>query len=360
MKKNLDFVEQLLTAPEEAIESIDLVYVDDKKLPIQRIPEKESFNYQWDGKPVLQEDLLQRIKGLVIPPAWDNVKITHLSNGHLQAVGRDAKKRKQYRYHPKWTKIRSRTKFYKMISFGEQLPKIRERVDKDLLQKGWPKSKVAALVIRLMEETHIRIGNEQYARRNKTYGLTTLRTKHLHAYKDKLRFEFIGKKGKEHSVTLRNKRLIKLVSQMEELSGWELFQFYDRDGNKQSVDSTMVNEYLHKISGDIFSAKDFRTWAASLIFFESLKALPKPTNIKQKHKNILTAFDSAAKELGNSRSVCRRSYVHPFIVNSYEEGSLQEYFDKVDTPKEEKEYFSASESAVLDLIGNFKPLKTLD
>ena len=360
MKNNLKFIERLLTQPEAAIESLDLVYVNDKKLPIKRIRKKKDFDYLWHGKPVVENKVLERIKGLVIPPAWEEVEITHLPNGHLQAVGRDAKKRKQYRYHPKWTKIRSNTKFYKMISFGEQLPKIRERVDNDLTQKGWPKSKVSALVIRLMEETHIRIGNEQYARRNKTYGLTTLRTKHLQAYKDKLRFEFVGKKGKEHKVTLKNKRLIKLVNKMEELPGWELFQFFDRDGNKQSVDSTMINEYLNKISGDSFSAKDFRTWAATLIFFECLKSLPKPDSEKQNHKNILNAFDVTAQELGNTRNVCRSSYVHPIVVNLYEEDKLQEYFDKAEATKGENDYFSASETAVLELIRNFQPLKTFD
>lgn len=359
-KNNLEFITQLLTEPEEAIESLELVYVNNDDLPIHRKGEKDDFQFLWDKKPVTDNRLLQRIKGLVIPPAWEQVRITHLHNGHLQAIGRDAKNRKQYRYHPKWTKIRNRTKFYKMFSFGEELPKIRKRVDEDLSQDGWPKSKVAALVIRLMEETHIRVGNTQYAKRNKTYGLTTLRTKHVHPFKDKIRFEFIGKRGKQHKITLNNNKLIQLVNRMEEIPGWELFQFYDKENSKQAIDSTIINTYLHNISGSLFSAKDFRTWAATLIFFESLKALPKPDTGKEKHKNILAAFDSTAKELGNTRNVCRRAYVHPIVPKSYEDGSISSYFEMADTISDEAEYFSTSETAIMKLIAKFQPLNTLN
>ena len=188
----------LLTAPETAVEHLDLVYLDSDKLAIQRLKEKENFNYLLDGKPVLDIDHLKRIESLVIPPAWEAVRISHLPNGHLQAIGKDQRQRKQYRYHPIWTKVRNQTKFYKMGVFGEQLPKIRKKVDNDLDQKGWPKTKVMALIIRLMEETHIRIGSEQYSKRNKTYGLSTLRTRHVQSYQDKLKFEFTGKKGKKH------------------------------------------------------------------------------------------------------------------------------------------------------------------
>lgn len=348
----------LLTEPEKAVEFMQLVYVNDDDLPIQRIRERDHFQFLWNQKPVTDGHLLERIRGLVIPPAWEHVRITHLPNGHLQAIGRDAKKRKQYRYHPKWTQIRNRTKFHKMLSFGAELPTIRKRVDQDLELPGWPKSKVAALVIRLMEETHIRIGNRQYAKRNKTYGLTTLRTKHVHAFKDKIRFEFTGKRGKRHKITLRNQKLIRLVNRMEEIPGWELFQFYDKDNRKQAIDSTVINEYLHDIGGHLFSAKDFRTWAASLIFFEYLKDLDLPTSSQEVHKNILAAYDATAKALGNTRNVCRRSYVHPILPRSYEDGSLKTYFDRADDPEAEHEYFSSSETAIMQLIPKFQPLKT--
>ena len=210
---------------------------------------------------------------MVIPPNWKNVRICHLENGHLQVIGFDDKNRKQYLYHPSWSKIRNQTKFFKMAAFGKVLPKIRRQVDQDLDLPGMTKRKVLALIIRLMEETHIRIGNEYYARNNKTYGLSTLRTRHVKTYGNKLKFDFVGKKGKEHSVTLENKKLVKLVNQCEELPGWELFKYYDESGNKQIIDSGMINEYIQEISGSLFSAKDFRTWSATKIFFETLKEL---------------------------------------------------------------------------------------
>lgn len=194
-------------------------------------------------KPYSKSNDLQRIESLVIPPAWEDVQISILANGHLQATGRDAKARKQYRYHAIWNKIKNQTKFFKMTEFGQALPKIRSQVEKDIILKTWTKKKVLALVIKLMEETHIRIGNRYYAKKNKTYGLTTLRNKHVHLYKNKLQFQFVGKKGKEHKITLRNKKLIQLVIKCEEIPGWELFQFYDENGEKHHVDSTMINEY---------------------------------------------------------------------------------------------------------------------
>lgn len=358
-KIDIDFIKKLSFEPEKAIKPLDLVYVNNEELSISRVRKEEDFDYVLNGIPVSEKDQLERILSLVIPPAWENVKITHLPNGHLQATGRDAKNRKQYRYHPKWIQLRSQTKFYKMVSFGRVLPNIRKRVAQDLEQEGWPKSKVAALIVRLMEETHIRIGNEQYAKRNKTYGLTTLRTKHLHEYDENLRFEFIGKKGKEHKITLRNKKLIRLINRIEELPGWELFQFYDRSGDKQSVTSTIINDYLHAISGAIFSAKDFRTWSASILFFEHVKNMDAPKTEKQIRKNVLRAFDATAKALGNTRNVCRKSYVHPFIVESYEKQELKVAFDKIDKIKKGREGLSSSETVVLDLLKQYKPLKSL-
>lgn len=283
------------------------------------------------------------------------MKITELHNGHLQAIGRDKKNRRQYRYHEDWMKIRNQTKFYKLVSFGESLPIIRKQVDKDLMNEAWPKNKIIALIVKLMEETHIRIGNEQYAKRNKTYGLSTMRKRHLNLFKERLRFEFIGKKGKKHTITLRNKKLIRLVSKCEEIPGWELFKYYDSDGNKNSVDSGMVNEYIHAVSGFLFSSKDFRTWAASLIFFNALYDMPATTSKKVKDSNVLNAFDLATKALGNSRNVCRKYYVHPYIVASYENDSIQEYFKKVNQERNPEEWHSPSETALLSLLKSYKP-----
>ncbi|MDY7394982.1 DNA topoisomerase IB [Aureibaculum sp. 2210JD6-5] len=348
-------IKKLLKNPEKIIKDYNLIYVKDKDFPIIRKKWGKGFTYSYNGKTLKDRNELKRIKSLVIPPMWNEVKITHLKSGHLQAMGRDAKQRKQYKYHPKWIKIRNQTKFYKMSAFGKQLPLIRKQVDADLDQKGWPKSKVIALVIRLMEETHIRIGNEQYAKRNKSYGLSTLRKRHVEVNKSKLKFEFVGKKGKEHSVTVRNKKLIKLVSRCEEIPGWELFKYYDENGEKQSVESSMVNEYLHKISGEFFSAKDFRTWAASVIFFETLMELEKPSTDKQRNKNILAGIDAVAQQLGNTRNVCRKYYVHPMLVSAYEKETLATYFELAQNKFKNEDYLTASEKAILQLINNYSP-----
>ena len=355
-KIDVEFIKAILKTPEIAIEKLDLIYVNRNQLPIERFKKNKVFEYVWKGKPLNKGEHLKRIESLVIPPAWEDVKISHMPNGHLQAIGKDLKQRTQYKYHPFWTKIRNQTKFYKMLPFGRQLPRIRNRVDKDLDQKGWSRSKVMALIIRLMEETHIRIGNEQYAKRNKTYGLSTLRTRHVKTMTDKLKFEFVGKKGKKHSVTLKNKKLIKLVNRCEELPGWELFQFIDTDGKKQSVDSGMINSYIHEICGELYTAKDFRTWAATIIFFESLMEMERPKVEKEIQKNLLTAYDSTAKKLGNTRNVCRKYYVHPLLVKKYEENGLVEEFKKVARMQQPQKYFSPSEIVVLELLRSFDPL----
>ncbi len=352
---NPKFLRQLIKAPEKVIDKLDLIYVNDDKLTIYRQKKGENFVYTLNGEVLSTQKDIERIKNLVIPPAWDNVRIAALDNGHLQAIGRDLKNRKQYRYHPLWKTIRNQTKFYKMYDFGKHLPKIRKKVDADLEQNELSKSKVLALIIRLMEETHIRIGNEQYAKRNKTYGLSTMRTRHVNIEKDNLKFEFVGKKGKKHSVTLRNKKLIKLVNRCEEIPGWELFQYYDNQGIKHSVESSMVNEYLHQIAGELFTAKDFRTWGATVISFEKLKELGVTENKKEIHKNILKAYDAAANGLGNTRNVCRKYYVHPAIIANYEDGSIQRYFDEIEKNQKVMEYFSDTEQVLLKLLKNYTP-----
>lgn len=341
--------------PESAIEKLDLVYVNQHQLSILRKKRGKRFTYLLKGQPHSKPEDLKRIESLVIPPAWEDVKISILANGHLQATGRDAKSRKQYRYHSTWNKIKNQTKFFKMIEFGQALPQIRSQVEKDIILKTWTKSKVLALVVKLMEETHIRIGNNYYAKKNKTYGLTTLRNKHVHLYKDKLQFQFVGKKGKEHKVTLRNKKLIQLVGKCEEIPGWELFQFYDESGDKHHVDSSMINNYLQSIAGESFTAKDFRTWSASVIFFETLMDFNKPISEQQKQDNVLTAFDATAKALGNSRNVCRKYYVHPILVESYERDKLHDVFTKIEMAPMQSGHLTPTEVSVLELIKNYTP-----
>lgn len=356
--KTLDtkLIKQLIDSPETAIEHINLVYVTEEHLSIVRKKNQDNFIYLSPNGPLIEKQQIKRIDSLVIPPAWQEVRITHLENGHLQAIGKDEKKRKQYRYHSLWTKVRNQTKFYRMFFFGEVLPKIRRQVEKDMKLKGWPRRKVLALVVKLMEETHIRIGNQQYARRNKSYGLTTLRKKHVDVYKDKLRFHFTGKKGKEHKITLRNKKLINLVNRCEEIPGWELFKFYDKNGEKQVIDSEMVNDYIKEISGYSFTAKDFRTWAATVVFFDTLLEMPVANSEKQVHKNVLAGFDAAANALGNTRNVCRKYYVHPLLVKEYEEGNLHQTFKKANNYKNSR-HFTSSEKAILKRIAKFNPLE---
>lgn len=354
-KLTASFLKKIDQNPESAIEKLDLVYVNTHQLSILRKKKGDKFMYVNDDKTISISPHLDRINSLVIPPAWQHVRISALPNGHLQATGRDSKNRKQYRYHPIWNKIRNQTKFFKMTEFGASLPAIRDQVEKDIIQKEWTKTKVLALVIKLMEETQIRIGNAYYAKKNKTYGLTTLRNKHVHLYKNRLKFEFVGKKGKEHSITLKNRKLINLVSKCEEIPGWELFQFYDNYGEKQSVDSTMVNEYLKNITGKSFTAKDFRTWSASVIFFETLMDYDRPISEKKIKDNVLAAFDATANALGNTRNVCRKYYVHPIIVSSYENDTLHDIFMTIDTSPIISTHLTPTENSVLELIKSYEP-----
>ena len=350
-------LKKIISDPESVIEQFQLSYVNDQHLTIYRERHAENFVYQYQGKVLDKKDAIDRINSLVIPPAWKDVKITHLANGHLQAVGRDEKLRKQYRYHPRWNSIRNQTKFYKMSEFGALLPIIRIQIEKDLNRKEWCKSKVIALVIKLMEETHIRIGNAQYAKRNKTYGLSTLRTKHVQIYKDKLKFDFVGKKGKQHSVSLKNKKLIRLVMKCEEIPGWELFQYYDKEGTKHRIESSMVNEYLHQITEQHFTAKDFRTWNGSVVCCETLLSFDNTTDEKELNSNILKAYDATAEALGNTRTVCRNYYVHPAIITSYGDGSLQAIYEKSEANYEgNNSLLTITEQAVINVIKNFKPI----
>lgn len=350
-----DDVATVMNDPHEAVKLAKLRYVSENHLSIERKKVGRGFAYYNKEEKIQDPKTLDRIKSLVIPPAWKNVRISHYSNGHLQVIGRDEKERKQYMYHPTWSKIRNQTKFFKMTSFGKMLPKIRKQVDKDLLLEGMPKRKVLALVIRLMEETHIRVGNHYYAKNNKTYGLSTFRTRHVKPFENGIKFEFVGKKGKEHSITVEDKKLINLINQCEDIPGWELFKFYNEKGDKQSIDSEMINNYIHEISGDIFSAKDFRTWSATKIFFETLHELGYVEDEKDNKKNILEGFDAAAEGLGNTRAVCRSYYVHPKVIETYETGEIVPYFKKVNEDKKPVyTQLSETEKAIYKLIQDYK------
>ncbi|WBL23562.1 DNA topoisomerase IB [Zunongwangia sp. HRR-M8] len=345
----------ILEEPKEAAKLANLIYVSEHHLSISRKKAGRGFSYLKDDAKIKDKRTIKRIKELVIPPAWTSVRISKFDNGHLQAVGRDEKNRKQYIYHQMWSKIKNESKFFKMTAFGKKLPKIRKKVNQDLELLGMCKQKVLALIIRLMEETHIRIGNDYYAQKNKTYGLSTFRTKHLKTYDDEVKFEFVGKKGKEHSISVENPKLINLINQCEEIPGWELFKFIDENNEKHTIDSGMINDYIHEVTSDLFSAKDFRTWSASKIFFETIHELGYIEDEKENKKTILTSYDAAASGLGNTRAVCRSYYVHPKIVESYEDGSIVPYFKKIKND-DSKNYttLSETEKVMLKLIEDYE------
>lgn len=350
-KLTATLVNRLLENPEESVHHIKLVYVDDNTLTIVRKKMGADFIYIQKNKKLSHKNHLERIQKLVIPPAWNNVRITHLENGHLQAVGRDSKNRKQYKYHPLWSKVRNQTKFFRQHKFGENLSKIREKVNTALDLPEWNQEKIVALVIRIMDESNIRIGNISYAKNNKTYGLVTMRKKHLVHNQNKIRFEFVGKRGKEHKVTIRNKKLTRLIRQCEEIPGWELFQFYDENGQKQRVTSTMVNSFLSDLTGEHFTAKDFRTWSATVVFYETLVELKNHESFKLE-KKIIMAYDAAASALGNTRNVCKKYYVHPEIVHQFKRD-----FTKISSSnsKSDYEFLSAAENQVMHLIKDYRP-----
>jgi DNA topoisomerase-1 len=276
-----------------------------------------------DGKLIRDQDRLGRIRALAIPPAWTDVWICARPDGHLQATGRDSKRRKQYRYHVRWRHVRDETKYSRLILFGESLPTIRKRIEHDLALPGLPRERVLGAVVQLLERALIRIGNEEYARSNGSFGLTTLRNRHVSIEGSTLRFEFKGKAGKKHSVGVSDWRLAKLVKRCQDLPGYELFQYEDEDGEYQSVGSADVNDYLREISGTGFSAKDFRTWAGTVLAAIALKKLGQANSERHARKNIATAVNSAAELLGNTPAVCRKCYIHPDLLDAYLDGSME-------------------------------------
>lgn len=263
------------------------------------------------------EDTLARIKSLVIPPAWSGVWICTSANGHLQATGRDARGRKQSRYHPRWREVRDETKYERMVQFAQALPMIRERVKKDLALPGLSREKVLATIVSLMEQTHIRVGNQEYAKENGSYGLTTMHNKHVEVRGSKVIFSFQGKSKVHHTVSLEDRRLARIVKQCEDLPGYELFQYIDEDGERRSVDSSDVNEYLGEITGQHFTAKDFRTWAGSVLACDLLRGMGSFESASEAKKNVVAAIKAVATKLGNTPAVCKKCYVHPAVLEAY-------------------------------------------
>jgi DNA topoisomerase-1 len=309
--------------PAAAAKSAGLRYVGDGMPGIRRKRIGKAFTYIGaDGKPVCDPDEMRRIQSLVIPPGWSDVWICPIPTGHIQATARDAKGRKQYRYHPRWRMIRDETKYDKMIAFGQVLPRIRRRVDADLARPGLPREKILATVVRLLETTLIRVGNEEYARHNASFGLTTMRDRHVDVSGSTLRFEFRGKSGVQHSVDIKDRRLARVVKRSQDLPGEELFQYLGENGERHTIESSDVNNYLREITGEDFTAKDFRTWAGTVLAATALREFEAWDSKAQAKRNVVRAIESVAKRLGNTKAVCKKCYIHPAVLNTYLDGSL--------------------------------------
>ncbi|MDF2695022.1 MAG: topoisomerase [Labilithrix sp.] len=343
--------------PLESAKAADLRYVDDSAPGIRRLARGKGFSYRRaDGALVRDAATLRRIASLAIPPAWTSVWICPSPDGHVQATGRDARGRKQYRYHARFREIRDATKYERMLSFAEALPRIRARVDADLGKPGLVRDKVLATVVRLLEITLIRVGNEEYARENASFGLTTLRTRHVDVTGSSIRFRFRGKSGIQHAVEVHDRRVARVVARCTDLPGQLLFQYVDDDGEHCSVESSDVNAYLRGIAGADFTAKDFRTWAGTVLAASALHGIAagetEEVPVTSRKRNVVQAIKDVAQRLGNTVAVCRRCYVHPEVLGAYLDGELQLEL----TPptlrggEERAPALSAEEVAVLSLL----------
>lgn len=339
-------IRSIVRNPEKSAKAVDLIYVSDKQAGILRFRENDGFAYFIGDQRVIDEETLARIKKLALPPAWENVWICASANGHLQATGIDSKGRKQYKYHSNWNLVRSQTKFFHMYEFGKALPSIRLKLEKDISKPGLTDEKVLAAIVSLMERTPIRVGSSSYEKQYGSFGLTTLKDKHVKINGTELNFKFKGKKGILHDINIKSRRLANIVKKCRDIPGKELFQYYDENGKRKSVDSGMVNEYIKKISGGDFTTKDFRTWAGTLHTFLAFKELGMSETKKDTKKSVVTALEMVSKHLGNTRNVVKKYYVHPCMIELYENQNLKDYIDeleqievddnKVDLTREEK------------------------
>jgi DNA topoisomerase I len=315
---------------EKAAEAVHLVYVSDAQPGITRLKKGKGFTYVFNNRTLREKEVVRRIRSLVIPPAWTNVWICPLPNGHIQATGFDVRKRKQYRYHALWMTLRNETKFHRLYEFGKVLVNLRKKLEQDMAGMALTEAKVIATVISLMERTYIRIGNEGYEKLYGSHGLTTLKDKHVSINGDKILFSFTGKKGVQHNVTLKNKRLARIVQKCRDIPGKELFQYYDKEGNRRSIDSGMINAYIKEATGQDFTSKDFRTWAGSINLLRAFRSMGQAVTAAIRKKNIVAALDQVSMRLGNTRTVCRKYYVHPGLIELYEQDNLHKYLNELD------------------------------
>jgi len=341
---------ELGSDPIESAQAAGLRYVSDMQPGIRRKKSGKGFSYRGtDGKTIRDSRELARIRSLAIPPAYTDVWICPSPNGHIQATGRDARGRKQYRYHAKWREVRDETKFERMLAFSEVLPKIRRRIERDLDRNGLSREKVLATVVRLLECTQIRVGNDEYAKANRSYGLTTLQDRHVEISGSKLRFEFRGKSGKTHTVSLNDRRLARIVQRCQALPGEDLFQYVDDEGVRQTIGSGDVNDYIREISGQEFTAKDFRTWAGTLLAVVALTEVGEWSTQRQAKSNVIRAIDRVAEQLNNTRAVCRKYYVHPAVFDAYLAGTMLEALQN-GTKHSLKSDLNSEEASVVRLL----------
>ena len=350
-------IETLELEPEESARVAGLHYVKANSLQIARKKVGRGFSYlDASGDRISDEKELERLKSLTVPPALTDVWLCHLANGHLQATGRDAKRRKQYFYHPLWRKMRSQHKFNRMLLFGASLPQIRKTTEKHLRKHGLPKEKVLAAVVQLLETTLIRVGNDRYAKKNCSFGLTTLRDRHVEIKGSKVQFEFTGKSGVEHQIELQDRRLANIIKQCQEIPGYEIFKYYDDSGDRHFIDSGDVNEYLQQIAQQDFTAKDFRTWAGTLLAAIELADLGKFDSQKQADKNVTQAIKNVARQLGNRPATCRKYYIHPAIVDAYKNEFLVDLMSEANNRNSAIEGLNSEEVAVMEIIKKELPL----
>jgi DNA topoisomerase-1 len=314
---------ETIVDPKEAAEIAGLRYVTDARPGIRRKRAGKGFTYaRADGSKLTEPDVLRRIKSLAIPPAWTDVWICPFADGHIQATGRDAKGRKQYRYHPRFREVRESTKYEHVVAFADALPTIRAKVREHMSLRGLPREKVLATVVHLLQTTLIRVGNDDYAKQNNSYGLTTLKTRHVAVDGNEVRFRFTGKSGKQWSLRVRDRRIAKIIRACQELPGQELLQYLDEEGKPQDVTSSDVNAYLKEITGNDITAKDFRTWAGTVLAAMALNEVKTFDSAAQAKRNLRTAIENVAARLGNTPTICRKCYVHPDVLTSYLDGKL--------------------------------------
>jgi DNA topoisomerase I len=338
--------------PAESAKAAGLRYTTDASPGIRRIRRGRAFTYvDAEGRRVRAAAELARIRSLVIPPAWSDVWICPDPRGHLQATGRDARGRKQYRYHPKWRVVRDETKYDRVIGFAKALPVIRRTTSGHLRRQGLPREKVLATVVQLLEKTLIRVGNDEYARSNRSYGLTTMRDGHVEVKGHRVRFSFRGKSGIEHEIDLNDRRLARIVRQCRDLPGYELFQYIDENGQRQTVGSEEVNAYLKDITGQDLTSKDFRTWAGTVLAAQLLREFEAFTSNAEAKRNILAAVEMVARRLGNTKAVCRKCYIHPAVFDAYMDGSMLETIaQRARKVSRAVDRLTAGEAAVLRLL----------